>query len=85
LGSTPGFLGFILIGGRKKIFFFSTWAHATNKPYFLSCKKLENLFKSPPSPEVTELFCQVPSPMFFHRFSILYPSTCVGFYIFKRF
>ena len=33
---------------------------------------------SVPSPEVTALFCLVPSPEFSQRLGILYLSTCVG-------
>ena len=33
---------------------------------------------SAPSPEVTVLFCLVPSPGFSQRLGILYPTTCVG-------
>jgi len=38
---------------------------------------------SPPSPEVTELFCRVPSIIFFHYLCIFYSLTCVGFYTLK--
>ena len=33
----------------------------------------------PPSPEVTEAICRVPSAQFAQRLGILYQSTCVGF------
>lgn len=33
--------------------------------------------------EVTELFCRVPSIVFFHRFSIFYLSTSVSFHYVK--
>ena len=35
--------------------------------------------QGPPSPEVTEAICRVPSAQFAQRLGILYQSTCVGF------
>jgi len=50
------------------------------EPLYFHIETLTSYRECPPSPEVTELICQVPSPTFFHRFGILYLSTGVGFY-----
>ena len=44
-----------------------------------SLPSLFSYYVSPPYPEVTELFCRVPSTVFFHYLSIFNSSTCVSF------
>ena len=60
--------------------------HKYNYHYSQKFKNSIGSYKlRPPSPEVTELFCQIPSTIFFHRFSILDLPTGVGFYVFYPF